>query len=206
MKRPFPAFLLSLGLAACASTPPLPPPPPPPFQAFNLYGPEPEALPDPAAEAAIIRQRAAAANYPLDEQGLFSNLVQNFAVRARRAALPGFNEVWVERDTARQWVNVGSSLPADRAAYLAMAAPELHPQIRFRKTLFDKSGTDAALTRLIDAYGQDKGVCLMMYEHSGDWFVVVFEDTADEAAIRSATPKDLAPFVRFERGGCPILV
>lgn len=205
MKRLVPAFLLALGLAACASTPPLPPPPPPPFQAFDLYGPNPEALPAPAEEAAIIRQRAAAANYPLDEQGLFSNLLQNFAVRARRAALPGFNEIWVERDFARQWVNVGSSKEVNRAAYLAMAAPELHAQIRFRKTLFDKAGTDAALARLVEAYGQDKGVCLMLYEQSSDWFVVAFEEIADDAKIRLATPDDLRPFVRFERGGCPIL-
>ena len=197
-------LVLFVSLAACATTPP--PPPPPPFQAFDPNAQKPETLPDPVDEVAAIRARAAAANYPLDEAGLFSNLVQNFAVRARRASLPGFNEVWVERDFNREWVNVGSSIAPDRNAYLALAAPELRAHIRFRRTTFDKAGTDAAMQRLIDAYGDTSKVCLMLYEYQSDWFVVTYEEDADENVLRAATPVDLRPYVRLERGNCPILV
>ncbi|QZD89438.1 hypothetical protein K3148_11545 [Qipengyuania aurantiaca] len=163
-------------------------------------------MPAPEDEEEIIRQRAAEANYPLDEEGLFSNLVQTFATRSRQAKLPGFNEVWVERDFGRNWINVGSSEPVDRSAYLAMAAPKLRPQIRFRHTAFDRAGTDAAIARLVEAYGDDLGICMMLYEHQSDWFVVAMEDSADEAAIRAVTPADLLPIIRFERGTCPVLV
>ena len=196
--------MLSLAVAGCATAPP--PPPPPPFLAFNLYNNPQEVLPAPEDEEAVIRQRAKDANYPLDEEGLFSNMVQIFATRARRANLSGFNEVWLEKDFDRSWINVGSTAPIDRAAYLAMAAPKVRPQIRFRQTLFDRAGTDAALARLVDAYDDDLGVCMMLYEHQSDWFVVGMEDSADEAAIRAVTPADLLPVIRFERGTCPILV
>ena len=196
--------MLALAAAGCSTTPP--PPPPPPFLAFNLYNNPQEVLPAPEDEEAAIRQRAADANYPLDEEGLFSNMVQIFATRARRANLSGFNEVWVEKDLDRSWINVGSSEPIDRDAYLAMAAPKIRSQIRFRHTLFDRAGTDAALARLVDAYDDDLGVCIMLYEHQSDWFVVGMEDSADEASIRAATPADLLPVIRFERGTCPILV
>lgn len=196
--------MVSLAVAGCATAPP--PPPPPPFLAFNLYNNPAEQLPVPEDDEAAIRLRAAEAGYPLDAEGLFSNLLRLFATRARRADLPGFNEVWVEKDFDRSWINVGSSESIDRDAYLAMAAPKIRSRIRFRQTLFDRAGTDAALAQLVDAYDDDLGVCMMLYEHQSDWFVVGMEDSANEAAIRAVIPANLLPVIRFERGTCPILV
>lgn len=204
MVRPVSALLLCLALAACATRPP--PPPAPPFLAFELYGANPEPLPTPENDVAAIKARAAAKGYTLDEENLQSNLIQLFATRARRANLPGFYEVWIDWRSQDKWVDVGTSVPPDRDAYLTMAAPELRSYVRFRRTMFDKAGSETFNRRLIEAYGENLGVCIMSYDYQSDWYSVGIEDYADEAAIRAATPADMLPFIRFERGQCPILI
>ena len=191
----------ALAIAGCTSVPQ--PPPPPPFLAYN---PATDALPDPVDDAARVRERAIAAGYAIDEAGVRMNLIQLFATRARQASLPGFHDVWISFRDERDWINVGTTGEPDRAAYLAMAAPEIRDAVRFRHTSFTKAEADAAVERVSAAVGPDGGWCVMGYDAESDWLVVNLEETTDRAAFEAKLPEGLRPLVKIEIGGCPIVV
>lgn len=192
-----------LSVTTACARPPLPPPPPPPFLAF----PDPTDIPDNSlGDVAIVRARAEAGGVTLTDADLRMNLVLIFATRARAANLPGFNEVWVSYDDARKWINVGSKPPIDRAAYLAMAAPELHRDIRFRQSVFDKQETADAIERIGKTLGPDGLWCIMSFDYDSDYVVLNTLEDADLDKVRRKVPRDLAQYVRVEQGGCPVLV
>ena len=134
------------------------------------------------------------------------NLVHIFANRARAANLPGFNEVWVSYDDARKWINVGSKPPIDRAAYLAMAAPELHRDVRFRQSVFDKQEATDAIDRIGKALGTGGLWCIISFDYDSDYVVLNTPEDASLDEVRRGLPRDLAAYVRVEQGGCPVLV
>ena len=191
---------LALGIAGCAATPPLPPPPP-----FVAFHPD-EKLPAPQEDAGAIAHRAARANYALDEGTLYQNLIQLFAFRAHQVDPTGFNMIYGYGDADPRRVTVLARAPIDRAAYLALAAPELRPHIGFRESVFDRAAREAAQERLSQALPGSIGMCLLVYSHERDRFDLQIREGIEIETVRDRLPPDLAPLVDIGIGGCPVLL
>ena len=167
------------------------------------YNAATDALPAPEDDAAFIRERARIRDRALTDADLIENMVMLYGIRLRRAAVPGFTGVGVERP-GYESVIVFAREPIDPAAYTTLAAPEIRHLITFRERHFDEAMRQSSMDRLSAAFGPGSGVCMFVYEIAEDKFLLGLDDGADEAAVAARVPADLLPHIRFAPGDCII--
>jgi hypothetical protein len=189
------ALLIALLLAGCATSAPLPPPPPPPPPPIALPSAG-EAMPRAEQDRSYIEAfaRRSGLSYTSDQVRL--NMFVLFAERAKRANLPGFSMIWGDRGLF--YVNLKP--PIDRAAILALAAPELRPFLRIRAVRFNAAELETNQTRLGEAIKSIGGSWALSYNPQTDRFEIGIDADKIEQAL-ALIPEDLAPYVDVVPGG-----
>jgi hypothetical protein len=161
--------------------------------------------PFPAAEGdlAYIRSYAATMRWTYTPEQERTALLSLFGWRAERRRFPGFVQVW----GGEGQVHVNMKPPYDRQAMLALASPELRPQLIVHDVTHDMAEIVALRKQLEAMLANLKGSeWTMWHNYRTDRFDVQIVGEDKAAALRNMLPPELAQMTVITTAESPLVV
>ena len=192
----------ALALPGCAATTPAP----------TLANAEPfegvawtEATPLPAPEGdlAWVRGYARARGFSYTPQEEASALLQMMRYRIDQTGVPGFQQAWTDDGV----LTVNMKPPYDRAALIALAAPEIRDRLVVRDVALDRRAIDRLQAELFAAVGELRGYESTAYfDHRKQRFdvAIVGEEAAEK--LRAMLSSELAAVTDIRLSEGPLVV